>query len=187
MTNATISIAISQICRSGVAVLHLHPPMVSLSSSLYDMPGLAPRIDYILRSMRLSNKLLEKEYVKGRLKWLGMILSNNIKFPSLECWMTFCSLTIYNDNSPSIRLYTKPWLYRTRPFTELWEVFKDRLRRMWHADGGRLLIRTPGPVPFGTCICLNCCDQSYSQTYRDFFRLCTPNIPRYFLDFAGLA
>ena len=33
--------------------------------------------------------------------------------------MTFCDLTIYNDNPPPIRLYTKQWsYYRTRFFTE---------------------------------------------------------------------
>ena len=29
------------------------------------------------------------------------------------------------------------------------------LQRVWHANRGRLLLRTPGPVPFGTCICSN--------------------------------
>ena len=40
-------------------------------------------------------------------------------------------------------------LYRTRPFTEFWVVSIEHLRRVWHADRGRLLLRTPGPVPFG--------------------------------------
>ena len=30
------------------------------------------------------------------------------------------------------------------------------LRRVWHANRGRLLLRTPGPVPFGICICSIC-------------------------------
>ena len=47
-----------------------------------------------------------------------------------------------------------PWssvstLYRTRPFTEFWVVSIEHLRRVWHADRGRLLLRTPGPVPLG--------------------------------------
>ena len=33
------------------------------------------------------------------------ILSNNIKFPYHD-FLTFCSLTIYNDNPPTISLYT---------------------------------------------------------------------------------
>ena len=38
------------------------------------------------------------------------------------------------------------------------------LRRMWHADRGRLLLRTPDPVPFGTCICSTCWEQLFSRT-----------------------
>ena len=39
--------------------------------------------------------------------------------------------------------------YRTRPFTEFWVVSIEHLRRVWHADRGRLLLLTPGPVPLG--------------------------------------
>ena len=44
---------------------------------------------------------------------------------------------------------TDQTLYRTRPFTELWGVYLEHLRRVWHADRGRLLLQTPGPVPLG--------------------------------------
>ena len=44
-------------------------------------------------------------------------------------------------------------LYRTRPFTEFWVVSLEHLRRSWHADRGRLLLRTPSPVPYGICKC----------------------------------
>ena len=44
---------------------------------------------------------------------------------------------------------TDQTIYRTRPFTEFWVVSIEHLRRVWHADRGRLLLRTPGPVPFG--------------------------------------
>ena len=47
-------------------------------------------------------------------------------------------------------------LYRTQPFTEFLEVSIEHLRRLWHADRGRLLLRTPGPVPLRTCICSTC-------------------------------
>ena len=40
--------------------------------------------------------------------------------------------------------------------------------------------------PFGTCICSTCWDQSFFRTCRCFSRLCSSNIPRYFLDFACL-
>ena len=37
-----------------------------------------------------------------------------------------------------MRLYTKTWpYYRTRPFTEFWEVSIEHLRLMWHSDRGR--------------------------------------------------
>ena len=53
-----------------------------------------------------------------------------MKFPSHKCSMAFCSLTIHNDNTLPIRLYTKSWpYYRTRPFTELREVSIE------HCDG----------------------------------------------------
>ena len=45
--------------------------------------------------------------------------------------------------------HTDQTLYQTRPFTEFWEVSIEHLRRVWHADRGRLLLRTPGPVPLG--------------------------------------
>ena len=91
---------------------------------------------FILRVTRLSDKLLEQGYVKERLKsalkkfWsIRGIISNNMKFLSHECLMTFCSLTKYNDNPPPIRLNTNPWpFYRTRPFTDLWEVSILHLR-----------------------------------------------------------
>ena len=40
---------------------------------------------------------------------------------------------------------TDQTLYRTRPFTEFWVVSIEHLRRLWHADRGRLLLHTPGP------------------------------------------
>ena len=82
--------------------------------------------------------------------------------------MTFCDLTIYNDNPLLISLYTKPWpYYRTRP-TEFWEVsIKEHLRRLWHADRGRLLLRNLVPS-FGTCICSTCWDQPLFRTCHDF-------------------
>ena len=59
MTNMTLSISISQIFRSWVAIYHIWPPMASLSHGLNDMPGLAPEC-FILR--QLSNQLLEQGY-----------------------------------------------------------------------------------------------------------------------------
>ena len=59
-------------------------------------------------------------------------------------------------------------LYRTQPFTEFLEVSIEHLRRLWHADRGRLLLRTPGPVPLRTCICSTCWDQRRPVSIRHF-------------------
>ena len=59
-------------------------------------------------------------------------------------------------------------LYRARPFAELWEVYMEHLRRVWHADRGRLLLRRPDPVQFWTNICSNCWYQSFFPNL--FFR-----------------
>ena len=40
------------------------------------------------------------------------------------------------------------------------------MQRVRHANRGRLLLRTPGPVPFGTCICSTCWDQRHSLPIR---------------------
>ena len=101
--------------------------------------------------MRLSNKLHEQGYVKERLKsslrkfygWYGDLIKqyevsfsqmlNDILWPDHIQW-----------NPP-----TDQTLYRTRPFIEFWEVSIEQLRRVWHADRGRLLLQIPGPVPLG--------------------------------------
>ena len=68
--------------------------------------------------------------------------------------------TIWSFHLTNIKWHSVPWqytmttptdqtFYRTRPFTEFWEVFIEHLRRSWHADRGRLLFRTPGPVFLG--------------------------------------
>ena len=72
-----------------------------------------------------------------------------VSLTNVNSKQTFCCLTIYNDNPPLIRLYTSPWSYRARPFTKLWHISIEHLRRMWHADKGRFLLRAPGSVPLG--------------------------------------
>ena len=54
------------------------------------------------------------------------------------------------------------WTYhRTGPYYQFWHNyqisggFHRTLQRVRLANRGRLLLRTPGPVPFGTCICSN--------------------------------
>ena len=151
MTNVTISISISQIFSSWVAIFQPLPHMASLFRNFYNMPGLAPRMDVLLRATRLSNMLLEQGYVKERLnsslrKFYGRYgdlikqyevslsqMLNDILWPDHILWQPPSDQT----------------LYRIRPFTDFWVVSIEHLRRVWHADRGRLLLRTPGPVPLG--------------------------------------
>ena len=51
---------------------------------------------------------------------------------TLDQFMAFPDLTFY-------RLWRYKWI----------QVSIGHLQRVWHADGGRLLLRTPGPVPLG--------------------------------------
>ena len=106
---------------------------------------------FILRAARLSNKLLEQGYVKERLK------SSLRKFYGrygdlIKQYEVFLSQML-NDILWPDHIQRQPptdqTLYRTRPFTEFWVVSIEHLRRVWHADRGRLLLRAPGPVPLG--------------------------------------
>ena len=221
MTNVTISISTSQVFRSWVAVFQPSPPIASLFRSLYDIPGLASRMDVLSwgrRDFQISfwnrdtsrnawNRLWGSFMVDTR------ISSNNMKFPSHKWLLTFCELTIYNYNSywsyfvPNSTFYrilsgfhrtfatgvacrqgtlTPPdtwscpfWdlhlFFLLRPATSYIDnktsyqfetllmditvllnltfhqilVSREHMQRVWHAKRGRLLLRTPGPVPLG--------------------------------------
>ena len=68
--------------------------------------------------------------------------------------LTF-ALTFYNPYNPTaLQPPTDQTLYRTRPSTEFREVSIEHLRRVWHADRRRLLLRTSGPVPVGLAFVL---------------------------------
>ena len=96
-------------------------------------------------------KLLEQGYVRERLK------SSLRKFYGLygdliKQYEVSLSQMINDILWPDHIQWQPPTdqaLYRTRPFTEFWVVSIEHLRRVWHADRGRLLLRTPGPVPLG--------------------------------------
>ena len=110
-----ISISTSQIFRSLVAMFQPRPPMVSLFRRLYDMPGLAHRMDVLLWGRCDFQITFSNRYTSGNAwnrHWESFmvdtgILSNNMKFLSYESLMTFCDLTIYNDNPLLIRLCTE--------------------------------------------------------------------------------
>ena len=56
----------------------------------------------------------------------------------------------------SLRTYYRTWLYyRFWPYYPNFGGFHRTLQRVRLANRGRLLLRIPGPVPFGTCICSN--------------------------------
>ena len=88
------------------------------------------------------------------------ISSNIMKSPSPKCYVTFWDMTIYNDTlnwsdiTPICELITGLLL----PILTLllnFGGFHRLLQQVRVANRGRLLLRTPGPVPFWTCICSN--------------------------------
>ena len=131
--------------------------------------SLGTSILLILRATRLSNtsQLLEQGYVKERLKL------------SFRKFYSRCGDLVKQYEVPLSRMLNDLWydqmqwrpgicanlwtFCRVRPFAELLEVSIERLRRVWHAGIGRLLLQTPDPVQFGTCMCSSCCKQSFSR------------------------
>ena len=137
--HTSITISISQIFRLWVATYQFRPSMRSLSHSLYDMPGIAPRMNVLFwggHNFQISFSNRDTSRKDWNRHWRHLVvdtwlLSNNTKFLSHEFYMIFCSLTKYNDNPPTIRLNTNPWpSCRTRPLTDQWEVSIEHLRRV---------------------------------------------------------
>ena len=93
MTNVTISISTSHIFRSWVAIIQPRPPMASLFRSLYDMPGLAPRMDVLSwgrRDFQISFSNRDTSRNAWNRHWGSFvvdtgILSSNMKFFSHKC------------------------------------------------------------------------------------------------------
>ena len=89
------------------------------------------------------------------------ISSNIMKSPSPKCYMTFWDMTIYNDTlnwsdiTPFCEFITELDLIPILTLLPNFGSFHRTLQRVRLANRGRLLLRTPGPVPFGTCICSN--------------------------------
>ena len=106
---------------------------------------------FILRATRLSNKLLEQGYVKERLK--SSLRKFYGRYGDLIKQYEVSLTQMLNDILWPDHIQWQPptdqTLYRTRPFPEFWVVPIEHLRRVWHVDRGRLLLRTPGPVPLG--------------------------------------
>ena len=89
------------------------------------------------------------------------ISSNIMKSPFPKCYMTFWDMTMYNDTSIDQTLHKfanllPNWtLFPILTLLPNFWGFHRTLQRVRLANRGRLLLRTPGPVPFGTCICSN--------------------------------
>ena len=66
--------------------------------------------------------------------------------------MTFWSLT--NSDFPTNQTFHQFHDLDTElDLHRLWVVSMEHLQRVWHASRERLLLRTPGPVPYGICKC----------------------------------
>ena len=89
------------------------------------------------------------------------ISSNIMKSPFPKCYMTFWDMTVYNDTlnwsdiTPIANLLPNWTLLPILTLLPNFGGFHRTLQRVRLASRGRLLLRTPGPVPFGTCICSN--------------------------------
>ena len=124
---------------------------------------------FILRAAQLSSKLLRQGYVIERLKsslrkFYGRY-GDLIKHYEVSLSQMLHDILGHDHiqwHTQLIRHYTN-----LRTFLPNWTLlpiltllpnfggFNRTLQRVRLANRGRLLLRTPGPVPFGTCICSN--------------------------------
>ena len=84
---------------------------------------------------------------------VDMISLNIMEAPSVKCYMTFWDMTIYSDtlNWSDINQFAN--LLPILTFLPNFGGFHRTLQRVRLVNRGRLLLRTPSPVPFWTCIC----------------------------------
>ena len=113
---------------------------------------------FILRAVRLSNKLPGQGYVKERLgsclrKFYGRKGDLIKQYEGPLSRMLHDILDHVQWHPPLIRHYTNFWpyywsgpYYRIWLFTLLREVSREHLQRVRHANRGCLHLRTPGPV-----------------------------------------
>ena len=192
MTNVTISFRITNFPFLSSNVPGLPAYGVVISQLIRYARTCSSYECFILRATGLSNKLREHGYVKERLKSsLKKIygryrdLIKQYKVPHSRM-LNDVSLTKYNDNLPSTRLYTNPWhVYSTRPFTDLWGF------RRTFATGVAWWQGTITPPATWSCSIWNLHINALLVETNPFLELVvifpglfTSNIPRYFLDFA---
>ena len=163
-----ISTSISQTFLSSVSIFHLHQPIVCWSHIPCGMPGLVPLINALFWERRDFHVSFSGMDMSGNVwnrpsgsSMVDMGISSNIMKPPLPN-VTWHSGTYIQWRPPLIISFTKSWpCYQTLPYysydviTPFREASIQHLQRMRLANRGRLPLRTPGPVPFGICICSN--------------------------------
>ena len=117
---------------------------------------------FILRAARLSSKLLRQGYVMERLK--SSLRKFNGRYGDLiKHYEVSLSQMLPYTMTPSIdqtlhlfaNLLPNWTLIPILTLLPNFGGFHRTFQRVRLANRGRLLLRTPGPVPFGTCICSN--------------------------------
>ena len=170
LTNVTILTSISQNgIPSRVAIFHHRQHIVCLSYSSHGMRGHSPLMNDLFwerRKFHLSFSGRDMSWnVWNRPSGSSIvdmgIWSNIIKSPSPKWYMPFLNMIIYidthrSDISPYSYLVTELDLITIFEVITLFrEVSIGYLQLVRIANRGRLLLRTPGPVIFWTCICFN--------------------------------
>ena len=160
--------------------------MASLFRRLYDTPGLVSRMDVLSwgqSDLQISFSNRNTSRNAWNRHWASFmvdtgILSNNMKFPSHRCWMTFFGLP-YTMTTPCWSDFVPNWT-----FYRILGGFHRAFATGMACRQGTLTLPDTWSRPFGTCICSTCWDQSFFRICRYFYGLCSSNIPRYFLDLA---
>ena len=137
---------------------------------------------FILRATRLLNKLFEQGYAKERLT--SSLRKFDGRYGDLIKQYEVTLSRMLNDilylDHVQWQSPTYQTLYRTRPFIEFWEVFIEHLRRVWHADRGCLLLRTPGPPLWDLHMFYLLRPTLFPNLSLFFWTM----LPKYFLNFA---
>ena len=171
MTNATISISISQIFRYWVAIIHLRPPMASFSRSSSDMSRPAPHLYVYFLGQRdfpisFSNRDTSRtlEIVIEKVSWSTRGSFQTIKSSSLK----------------NIKLHSVSWPYKMTTLHRSDQIVTllpnstfYRIIRGFHganATGvacqqGTLTPTDTWSCPFRTCICSTFWDQWHYESY----------------------
>ena len=87
-----------------------------------------------MNDVAFSNELINYIIIKEA-KTVSLSTKLNCSIVLFENKFFYFNVLVYSCFQPP----TDQTFYRTRPFTEFWVVSLEHLRRMWHADRGRLL------------------------------------------------